>query len=420
MSLPRFRPTLSRTRLDSSLNSASVTGARLVSAGASWLLAIALARLLGAAGFGEYIVIVAIVQLVAVIADAGLNRVLIRDVAVDPELAEAYLRTVRRARFGLSLVGVGVALAVAQISGNAAGAALVFGAVGLIPLADARTSEGLLYAFGRIRRAAMLAAAFAIARFVLSFAAATLGFGVIGVLGAQSLAALFYAVSLRYGAPVANGSIGGPALSFRSLFRSSYSFAALAALEALYSRLDVFIIALVTGSPMQVGLYSGAYKLYEAATIPSASISAVQVPAYARRLARRDPTLRRAVVRAVIWSLVAGIGVAVVVAPNAQGILRLVYGPEYEGAAGALSALALAAIAGFVVYPIAALLAASHQQRSLLTRSIAQIGLNAVANVWLVAQFGITGAGIAMLVTTISGVLLYGTLARRMLNTDTD
>jgi O-antigen/teichoic acid export membrane protein len=381
----------------------------------AWLLTIALARMLGQAGFGQYVAITAIVQLISVIADAGLNRVLIRDVAVDRDLAQSYVHTVRRARLALSLAAVAVAAAIASFGGDFGGAALVFGALALIPMADARTSEGLQYAFGHIQRAAFLAGLYAIARVAFSIAAAFLGFGVAGVLAAQSCATLVYAASMRYGTSLPAAHDGAPHLPMRSLFAASYPFAMLAALEALYARLDVLIVALITASPLQVGLYGAAYKLYEAATIPPASYGAVLVPTYARRLASRDPGLRRAVARGVTVSLVAGVAFAIVVAPNAQPILRLVYGPGYEDASGALAALAVAAIGGFVVYPISALLAASHQQRSILVRSIGQIAFNGVANVMLVARFGIAGAGLAMLLTTAWGALVYGALARRIL-----
>ena len=402
-----------RQHLSGSLDAIAVTLARVAAAVATWMLSVLLARTLGSGGFGIFVGLTAVLQVVSVVPDAGLNCVLMRDVAVKPELASAYARAVRRLRLWLSTSVACLVCAVALLRPDLGGAALAIGATGLVPLTQARTSEGLLYALGRIHRAAQLSAMYAAARLVLGAAPALLGFGVSGVMAGQTAAAVLYAATMSAAVRL-DRSVKGAALSFRALLQASYPYAVLVALETLYSRLDVFLLAALTGSTPVVGIYGAAYKMFEAANIPASSFGAVLIPSYSRRLAQKDVTLARSLIIAVAIAMAAGSAISMLVVPNASFIMTVVFGEAYAPAGGALAALALATIPGFAVYPLAALLAASHRQNALVVRSAAQIALNGTANLLLIPALGVTGSGIAMLITATAGLLLYGDLARRV------
>ncbi|WP_258724175.1 lipopolysaccharide biosynthesis protein [Cellulomonas sp. NS3] len=165
--------------------------------------------------------------------------------------------------------------------------------------------------------------------------------------------------------------------------------------------LDVAVMGGIGGSSA-AGLYGAVNRWTQPMGLLAASFASASIPFVAR--ARSGQEALEAVRRAAWLPLSAVLG-CIVVAAAAPGLVDVVLGDSYEGAAVVLQLLAGAALVSVLNQPLAAFLQARGQEvgvaRGMVVVVAVQLGLLAV----LVPRLGVVGAGVAS-VTAQVGLLV--------------
>ena len=371
---------------------------RLVLAGLILATDVAVARLLGAEGKGAFALVLLFSQLAALLLGLGLDKAL---GVVAGRSAETARHAFANALLWTLLIGgLGVVLSLWLYAGG--GSALLpdlppapsvlaalalpgemFFAIGLVGLLGRRR----VAAYGAIRvlrRAVLLILLVGVAAAAGLDLQAALAINVISLVAAGA-AILFVAAK--------EGALG--VRPDRGLLTEQLRFGARSMpgtlAERLQFRADAFLVNLLVGLTA-TGVYSVAASLAETLWYVPNALGIVMFS----RAVQRDPAeAGRIASRLTRATLALTVLLALPVALTAPLLVRLVYGPEFAGAAFALQAL----LPGVVAYSVVAILSQYVVGRGApgwyTLVLVAGLATNIAANVVLIPALGIDGAAVA-------------------------
>jgi O-antigen/teichoic acid export membrane protein len=382
-------------------------GSVVIEKGARFLLIVGAAPVLGEAAFGGYQFALAVTAMCALGADLGLSVWTTRAIARERGRAGVIVGTVLRLRAaaaGLCLLAVGAATALSPPGPARDAMALL----GVAALANAFVDYygAVLRGFERLRDEAVLNVSRALLvtggglvalhahRSLTAFAAGLLA----GTVASAAVGTVFLGRRLR-------GAIGPARLEHdRALARQALAEAlpmgATTLLSLVFFKLDVVVVRALSGEA-ELGAYSAAYKVFEAALVLPSVVMAAAFSPLAR--AHRDPG-RRQRWEVALASLLLGTG-ALVGATLWLGGARIVaalFGAGFVRAVPSLSILGAAVPLMFLNAGLTPILIARGLERSNLVLAAGLVAVNLAANLALVPRWGGPGAALATLVTEVA------------------
>lgn len=362
-----------------------------------------LTRHLGVDHYGEYNVVMALVGLVAMVTDAGMSALGIREFAVlSGKDRDSLMRDLLGLRLVLTCAGVILSVAFALVAGydtslllgtvlaSSATFALVAQHTLSIPI-SAELRLGTASALDLGRQALTVAA---IAALVV------LGAGLLPLLGVNLFA---YLLLLPATARLSRGHISLRASwsprRWMALLRTTVAFSLATAVGTIYVYTAQILMSLVA-SAHQTGLFATSFRIFMvAATVPGLLVGAA-LPLLAR--AGRDDRRRLAYGLRRIFevSLVLGVGAALGVFAGARFVIELITGPQFSEYAGSVTVLQIQGIALAASFMVAgsgyALLTLS-RYRGLLAVNAMALAVSCVLTLVLARSDGAEGAAIATL-----------------------
>ncbi|HWF25387.1 MAG TPA: polysaccharide biosynthesis C-terminal domain-containing protein [Solirubrobacteraceae bacterium] len=366
--------------------------------GLSVISAAVLTRYLGVGRFGQYTTVMSLVFVVAVITDAGMSNIGIREYTVlREEERQAMMRELLGLRVTLTLVGAllvtifAVAagyhapFVIGAVAASLATVALVFQHTLSIPLTtDLRL--GVLSALELARQALYVGGIVVLA---------AVGAGVLPLLSIP------LPVNLVLIAPTAllvRGRISArPALhprAWRPLLRATVVFSLATAVGTIYVYTAQILTSLIA-SRYESGLFAVSFRVF----IVSASVPGLLVGAalpVLSRAARDDlDRLAYALQRIFEIALVAGVGAALVMSAGSHFIVTAIAGARYAPAGPVLEIQAFAMIFSFVVAGWSFALLSLRIHRGLLACNAAALLVSVVLTPVLAASDGAQGVAIA-------------------------
>ena len=351
-------------------------------------------RYLGAAGYGRFALALALVQMLGVLADAGLNAVVVREISREPGRTAALVGNALAVRLvlGLGVVAVAALLAlVAPYAPDVRRAVLIAGIPFLLGLATASIAA-VFQARLQMGRAAVADVAGRLA------ALAALAVGVpadLGFLAVVASTAVGAAVALGVSVALVHGLAPVRPRADRALWRelvvAGLPVGVTLAVNEVYFRADTFILSLFR--PFQeVGLYTVAYRVYELLALFPAIVMTSIFPLLSRFVVGRRDMAARVLETAADVFLAVGVPIAAAGLVLAPAIARTVAGDDFAGAAPALRLLLCAAVFAWVSGLFGYALIAGEHQTSVLRLSVGALVLNVALNLALVPSSGPTAA----------------------------
>jgi len=357
---------------------------------------VALGRLLAPASFGQWAFVVSWLAAFQVLADPGLEAVLLRRLAEPgadrPRLMGSGLAL--RAMLATGAAALAVALAPLAGAGDSAREARLLVACGAaaLLLQGQPGFRSLLRAELRIGTVFSVAAATSAAVLVATVAAAVAGLGLpwifLAAAVAQAAGLLAAALAARRGDLV--GLRVDPSL-WRGLLREAWPVGANVLVVTLGLRMGALALMRARG-PAEVGFYSSATRLTESLNLLADGAMLTVFPVLARR-AFEDPAGLLAIARPTARLLAVAVLAAILaIAPLAPDLLARLFRPEFAAAASALAIASWSALLAALGTLYGGLLVATGRQRVLLwTNVVATAGL--VVLQWLVVpRLGMAGA----------------------------
>jgi O-antigen/teichoic acid export membrane protein len=383
-------------------------GARRILANAGWralsdigskaitlLLYAVMARKLGAADFGVFSFALALVTLVATLANFGQDGILTREVARDRGLIHRYFWNTLVLKLALALPALGLTLAVGWAIGMDGTTRLVILFLGIAIVIEAliQTCFAAYQAFEQLSLMPAVVITQRVVTTIPAIVALYLGADVVAVAAiyaAGTLVAVWLAMTLLA------RRVAGPRLeidvrSWWPLMRLAAPLGVAGVFLTVLLRVDTAMLAFYKSDAV-VGNYSAAYRLFEASLVVGWSVTAAVYPVFSRLTRESDPPVSFVYERALKLVLAPMLPLAVGAFLLGGSLVRLVYGPGFGDAGSALAWLAPA----IVLYPVAqisgALLVAQNRQVALAV-VYGLIALeNVLANLVLIPLFSFKGA----------------------------
>ncbi|MEP7377969.1 MAG: oligosaccharide flippase family protein [Chloroflexota bacterium] len=383
---------------------------------------ILLAQMMGAAGFGVYSFVIATVTLLGIPAVLGIDRLVIRDIAVYSStavygLAHGLLLRAQQMVLILSVVlALGTVVAAWIVAGGTPSTGLIafwLGVVGLPFLALGRIVQGGLMGLHDIllgqapeyilRPAVLLA-------LVVVVAAAGAAIDPAGAVFFYSLSiavACLVSVALLWVRTPREVREARPAYATRPWLMSAISLGFLSGSSVLNSQIGVALLGAMSGSEA-AGLYAVAQRGALLVAFPLAAVSAAIGPMAARLWAAGErQQLQHLVTLGARGALLAALPLAFAYLAAGRQILDLFFGGEFAGANAALAILTVGQLVNAATGTVATLLVMTgHQRRAALAITAGAL-INLTVSGVLIPTLDTVGAALGAVASlTLANVVL--------------
>jgi len=382
----------------------------IIEKGSSLALVVALARILSPDDYGRYSFVIAYLTLFQVLADLGLEPILLRRLSQMPERRAEWMSNALGLRILLAVVSAGIAVALVPVAAPGAPdlrPLVAVGAAGLLFVAQPGF-RALLRSELRLGDVLRVAVTTNLVLFAAVLGALWSGAGLIGVFAGIAAAHLR---GFALGAWVARSSfrfrVAVDPSVWRSLVAEAWPVGANVFVIMLGLRAAPLLLMTYRG-PVEVGYLASATRLAEALNLVADGLMLAVFPILARLAVANEEGLRglsRVCAKVLGTTLLAVVLVLSVVAPD---ILGLLFGAEFAAAGPALVLLSWFAVLASLGTLYANLLVALGLQRVLFAlnavSAVLQIGLQFV----LVSRYGLVGAAAgAVLGSAANHMALY-------------
>lgn len=406
----------------------------VASSGLNLLIAILLAHALELSDYGIVVFVIATLTLLTIPGVFGLDRLLIREVAVDHlrnslGRARSLVSGARRIVLGASLIIGAVTAAVTWlVSGGSASATATSMWIGLLALPFAtwnRVQQGATLGLSRIVaaqipemlvRPLVFIGLVAILLLVLS---SQLPPQVVIVMHVVSYAAAVAAGAVYLGRtmPRDHGMTDASAASMPSL-RQAASFAALGGASVINNQAGIVLLGLMATTE-QAGLYGAAARLALLVPFPLTAINAVLSPTAARLWhAGRIDELQRVVTLSARLTLLLSLPAAIAFIAFGAWFLDAAFPPAFVVAAPALAVLSLGQLVNASMGSVGVLLQMTGHERTAAGAVAAGAGITLVLSVALIPIAGIVGAALAAAASLTAWNVWLAIETRRRLGID--
>lgn len=378
---------------------------RALGLGLAFATAIALARLLGPEGYGEYAFAMAIFLIIEPIAGGGLSTLATRELADAGKTAE----TKRNQITELLAVAVLLSLLVCALLAVTMGAlGLVEGSVALLLLLVVpgaivfQTACGSLVGQHLVKTSQFLSQIGKPALFLVLLLAAyllpnvSLGSNMaLALMGISGWLAMFAALRLAPVSPAATGFRMPEFGRVVGLLKISFPFALITALQYLQTRIDVIFIGWLMDDA-DVGYYQVATRAAQLASLPASLLAVMMSPRFSQQFKSEDRGgLRRSFWKSSGLAVGAGLVAFAVLWIFAEPLIVGLFGPSYEPSLEPFAILLAAQFLFSAIALPAALLSMTERQTSLVTTLLVTSSMNAAGNAVLIPTYGLMGAAAA-------------------------
>jgi O-antigen/teichoic acid export membrane protein len=375
---------------------------------------IALARSVGAEQYGAFSFALALTSALLIASGFGTDDLVARRVARSHGVAGSDLANVTALKSVLSILLLGVAVAVVVIGGYPAETIATTAVVG-VAVALEVMAKSWFAVFQGHERLELVSACLILERAAtaaLGLIVLALGAGIVGAAAAYAAAAglalVAAEVALRRYTPVRRTS---PTRSQAlEMLRFGVPIGIASLLVVVLLRVDVVLLSFL-GDNEQVGFYSAGYRLVDALQFVTWSFGAAMLPWFAR--AAVGPRLGRIYMLALKLDAAVLMPIAIVLSCFAPTIMKLVYGDGYAGGAKPLAFLGLAVVAAGL-QSLSATVLIARDSAGAVARSAAVVATQNIAcNLVAIPLWGAVGAAAVALSSAILLAILNVRQARR-------
>jgi O-antigen/teichoic acid export membrane protein len=388
-------------------NSAALIGAGLIDKAANVLLFAYLVRRLSTSEFGAYSLILTIFVFGGMLANFGLDYVLIREVAKDKSRAQEILNNTISITIVFSLaawpmmIGMCAGLNYApEVIRLVAAGGIIFLFMGIGAMANAT-----LKAFERMEIFALISMSYSFILLLLSALAlavgVSLGYLILILVVLEGLRAIVSLVIVhRFFVPL---RLSINRASIIGILKQSVSFALLMMLAVILHRLDTLLLGWL--KPLEaVAMYSAAVKFFDFLSLFSNSMITALYPTFSAKLASSSENAWDLYDKSLGIFAFLGFASAYGIMALAPSILGFLFGSGYMQAATALRWMGWAFLFNVISGPVGTLLlAAGNQMKNLLIMSTCVIVCNFLLNIWLIPIWDYNGTAIAFFISSILG-----------------
>lgn len=392
-------------------NTSVLVFTQLLQHGISLLLYVVIARHLGEQVFGKFNLGLALGGLYVVLADYGMNVLLVRELANARERAGVLLSTALILKSAL-ILGTLVVLALTAILMRPLPAdriLIVILGAGLCVRSLVGTLHAVFRSHERMEYEGLFNSLDRIVTSALGIAVIFWGQGILTVAVVILLISLVnLGVSYRYVRqfiPITSWQLDWQVI--RHLLQEATPFALIAIFGTICFKIDTIMLAYFQND-IQVAWYNAGFKVvFSLMFIPSAFVDSI-FPVISK-IAVTEAAFKRTYVKSMRMIWLVGIPLGVIVTLTAPGLIQMLYGANYAPATVVLQILIWVGIVLAATSMQSSVLAAAKRAPKIALVSALNAGANIILNLMLIPQHGYLGACIASILTLLLslGLLSY-------------
>ncbi|MBP7590361.1 MAG: oligosaccharide flippase family protein [Chloroflexi bacterium] len=377
-------------------------------------------RVLGPANAGSYATAIAAAGIFEIIANFGLDILLVREVSQDRRRASSYLLNTSILRIGAAFVGA-LPVAALVLATNLFSnpftpteiAAIVLIMVGMVFSGVSKGVTGLFYVYEKAEIPAAMTTLTTIMRVAIGVGVLLLGFGFVG-LAAVSIAVNIVTLLILTVIAGRSFDLSGPwqvdwALQ-RRMVRLGWPLMLIHLLQTIFISIDVYLLRVMLPNGEEVvGWYNSAYKWFNALQIVPSFFTLALFPIISREIQRSMEAARRMYMMSLKLMLLLALPIAAAITFLAEILVRIVGGAEFlPHGAIALQIVIWAIPIGWLNSVTNYVLIALGLERMQPRAFTVAVTFNVVANLLFIPYFSYQAASVT---TILSEVVLLGVFA---------
>ena len=382
---------------------------QIIARGIGFFYFIFLARFLGVADFGVYSFTIAFVYNFIPVADFGIDRLVLRDMAREPEKTTYFLRRLLPLRIILAAVAYILLIFFALVFGQSGKQILYLAIFGLA-----------LFPFSF----SFLLISFLNSREEMKFLAGSNIFLILftGVVGTFLVILKFPLTVLFFVYPMANFLLAGwfwlnskklnlplgwviDWVFWKKSLSQSWAFATILILAVFYLRLSVIMLNLIKGS-IATGLYNSAFKFVEAAILIPQSLTLALFPLSSKLIISDKTKLKKIYLKALVILFLLSIPITLIFLFAPQLLVKTVYGSNYLGAVPVFMILGLSFVFFFPNGLAGNIIQNSDKFKRFLPWAVANFLVALLLCLILIPRYSIVGAAWAVIGGEIFGLVI--------------
>ncbi|GAB4278607.1 MAG: hypothetical protein Kow0080_30330 [Candidatus Promineifilaceae bacterium] len=382
-------------------------------------------RVLGPADAGSFATAIATAGIFEIIANFGLDILLIRDVSQAKEQAGRYLLNTSLLRIGMAVVGalpIAALVLGSQLGNNpfsqAEVLAIVLIVAGMVFSGMSKGVTGLFYVYEQAEVPAAMTTVTTILKVGLGVATLFMGLGFVG-LAAVSIIVNIVTLSILAILALRRYTLTGPwtidwALQ-RQLLHKGYPLMLIHLLQTIFISIDVVILRLLLPNGEEVvGWYNSAYKWFNALQIVPSFFTLALFPIISRQIQSSLDGARRMYQMAIKLMLLLALPVAAVTVFMAVPLVNIVAGAEFlpDGAV-ALQIVILSIPFGWMNSVTNYVLIALGLERMQPRAFLAAVLFNIVTNVLFIPTFTYRAAAVTTILSEVVLLVLFDYYLRK-------
>ena len=392
-------------------NTFVLTSAEAINKLLSLVLYIAIANYLRVTGYGQFSFIMTLLAIFTVLANFGLDKLTIREVAKDKEKTQSYVALMLKLKVFLALATYIILIACIHLSGKPK---IVISGVHLIGLsiifiALSNTFLAIFNAHERLEIHAVLLVVIKLLILGLVFLTIYLKYGLLFILGVYAIGEFlrlllagiiyrknFYVRKIKQFTP----------LSYKKTLITAAPFVIIGIASLIYMHIDKVMLSFMKGDE-PVGWYSAAFTLLLGLMFIPRSYGISVFPAISRYAKDSDKLLNISWQKSVKFLLIVSLPVTVGVILLAGRFIHLFYHSGYENSINALKILMLTIPWIFVNSINMYLLYAANRQKQATFIVLISTAVNIILNLFLIPKFSYIGASWATVIAEIINVFMF-------------
>lgn len=387
---------------------AAQMGGQVVNLALGIVTTVVIVRALGATRYGEWATVLALIELVALIGNFGIETVAVRFAAQQPEREGRWVGSATSFRLLVSVPVMIVFLALMPIIASDSEMLIAGVVLSLLYLTSALSTLRIVF---RLRVRNDITTAFNIANSIIWTTAvvsiAAVGGGLVPFAIAFAATAIVIQTALAW---VAMRTIrvrwrGGREF-WPVLFRVGIAVGIAGTLTFAYARIDQLLVYELAPDPSEVGVYAAMYKILENAGFVPIALMTTLFPIMAGLYPSDPDRLRRIMQAAIDYLTIISLGGLALALAAAEPIIELLFGSDYVSGSTVLPIL-LAAFIPICIGTVAGnMVIATDLQKRYIWFAALGLLINAPLNVVLIPEYGIEAAAWVTLATEIVVVSL--------------
>ncbi len=398
-------------------NSVFLSGSQVISRLIGFAYFIFMARFLGVEKFGTYSFILSFVYNFIPVADFGIERLVLIDLAREPEKSREYISKLLPLRFFLALATYLIILILGLILGVGArqifylsvfGLAIIPYNITFLITSYLNSKEKMIYISIANIFLILLTALFGL---VFAWLKLDLAWILTAYPLANLLLMVIFLASLRREISAWFNIDWG---FWKNILSKCWTFAALTILAVFYLRMSVILVNLILG-PVATGLYSSAFKFIEAGILIPQSLALALFPVSSKLFVQDKVRLGKVYLKGLLVLFVLGSLATAVFNLFSKNIINLSYGRDYFSAFPVLSLVSFSLVLFFMNALAANVILNSDKVKTYLFFNFSNLLILIFSCLILIPKYNLQGAAVSVLIAESFGLIVNNLFVYKIL-----